>query len=289
MISDSLVRDSPKQQSDQIKGPPPPVPKKPKNPFSKDVAHAIDKPRPYSELLQKNIKMGRRESAFLTEDLDKSSLDLDMAFCPGTLDLSSHMYSGFVPESQPVSVHAVCFNLEHEEKNLWRNLVDIVPETESMDISQINHMLEKKAKRKGPPPPVPKKPPNPFVTIESHVALPNNVSTSEDETSVLTYKHCDYKPYVQEQEVKTRFPTDNFLNIYSNSNTLDELFFLRHRPDLIGQTINVHEKSVEDSRRAAAGKRCNYVLKMSETSDVKKPFSHQTERKLSPKKGESIL
>lgn len=282
-----MVRDPPKQHSDKNKGPPPPVPKKPKNPFCKDVAHAIDKPRPYSELLQKNIKMGRRELALLSEDFGKSLQDLDMAFCPGTLDLPSYICTneGFDAGSQLVDFPAICSDLGNEDKNLWTNTVDTDPETKRMDLSQINHILEKKAKMKGPPPPVPKKPLNPFsVATKRHAAIPDNVSISEDDAGVLTYENYDYKPYMQEGEVKTIFDADNFLNIYSNSNTLDDLFFLRYRPDLIDQTVTAHEKRIEESSRATAGKLCNKVLERTKMS-----FSRQMEGKLSPKKGKSIL
>ncbi|KAF4073141.1 hypothetical protein AMELA_G00255410 [Ameiurus melas] len=232
MISGSLVTDTKKKKSAKSKGPPPPVMKKPKNPFGKDVAHAKDKPRPYSELLQKNIKTGRRESALhhVTEDPHKSHLD-----------------------------------------------------------------LEKKAKMKGPPPPVPKKPLNPFVAIERNIVLPINASISKDTTGTLTRECCDYKPYmhrtVHEEEPKTIFAInrDNFLVTYSNSNTLDENVFLSFRPELVRQTGNAHMKRMQQSSICNVGNWENKVLEMTKTSDVKKSFSCQMERILSPKKGESLF
>ncbi|XP_017351661.1 coronin-1C-A isoform X3 [Ictalurus punctatus] len=227
MSSDSLVTDTQKKKSAKSKGPPPPVMKKPKNPFGKDVAHAIDKPRPYSELLQKNIKTGRRESALhnVTEDFDKSHPD-----------------------------------------------------------------LEKQAKMKGPPPPVPKKPLNPFVAIERDNVLPINASISKDTTDIITCESCDYKPYmhraVHEEEPKTIFAIDrdNFPVTYSNSNTLDENVFMSFRPELIKQTDNSHKKRMQQSSIANVGNWENKVLEMPKTSDIKKPFSCQMERILSPKK-----
>lgn len=298
MISDSLVRDTPKQQSAKNKGPPPPVPKKPSNPFGKEVTHAIHKPRPYSDLLQKNIKMGRRESAlhYVTEDFDKSLPDLDRSICPGSLDSPSYMCikGDFDPSFQHVDFPAIYSDLDDDDKDLWTKIVDILPEPEGMDISQIKHILEKKAKIKGPPPPVPEKPLNPFVAIERHAALPINVSISKKTAGNLTYERCDYKPYmcrtVHKGELEPIFATDrvNSLVTYSNSNTLDENVFLRFRPDLIGESDNVYEKRTKQSSRANAGNQ-NKVLEMTKTFDVKKPFSCQIERRLSPKKGESIL
>ncbi|XP_060768747.1 uncharacterized protein coro1cb isoform X1 [Neoarius graeffei] len=276
MISESLVRDTPKQKSAKSKGPPPPVPKKPKNPFAKDVAYAIDKHRPYSDLLQKNIKMGRRESAlqYVTEDFDKSLPDLDMlSFCPGTLGSPSYMCiaGGFDPGFQPeVYAPTIDSDLGGEDMDLWTKIVDIIPEPEELDISQIRHILEKKAKMKGPPPPIPKKPPNPFIAIERNI-LPVNVSISKDTSGILTDESCSYKPYihrtVHEEEPKTIFATDrgNFLVTHSNTNTL---------------------KRTQQSSRVNVGSQCNKVLEIMSKNvfDVKKPFSCQMERRLSPKK-----
>lgn len=290
MLSDSLVR-----QSTKSKGPPPPVPKKPKNPFGKDVAHAIDKPLSYSDLLQKNIKMGRRESAlyYITQGLDKSPSDLDMSFCPGNLDSSRYMTEGFDPGLQPeLAVPTIYSGLDSEGMDLWTKIVDILPEPGGVDINQIKHTLKKPSKMKGPPPPVPKKPLNPFVAIERDTALPINISKKT--AGILSYESCDYKPYmhrpVHEEELKTNSATDrdNFLVNYGNSNTLDEVF-LRFRPELIRQTDNVHKIRTPQSSRANVGNQGNKVLEITKTSDVKKAFSCPMEIRPSPKKGESIL
>ncbi|XP_060719212.1 uncharacterized protein coro1cb isoform X2 [Tachysurus vachellii] len=264
MISDSLVRDTPKQQSAKSKGPPPPVPKKPKNPFGKDVNHAVDKPLPYSELLQKNIKMGRRESAlnYVSEDFDKLPTDLDMSFCSDTLDLPSYMYitRGVVTSFQPkVDIPTIFPNLD-----------------------EIRHVLEKKAKIKGPPPPVPKKPLNPFVASERDNILPISVSIFKDTAGILTYESSDYKPYicrtVHDEDKKAIFATDrdNFPVTYSNSDTLDDNVFFR--PELIRQD-RTHKSSSANAENDNIK-----ILEMSKTSDVKKPFSCQMEKRLSPKK-----
>lgn len=284
LISDSLGKVTPKQQSAKNKGPPPPVPKKPKNPFSRDATHAIDKSRAYSDLLQKNIKMGRRESAlhYVTEDFDKSPPNLDTSFCPGTLDSPSYTCitgafdHGFQSE---VDVPAISSDLDGEDMDHWTKIVDILPEPEGMDISKMKHILEKKAKEKGLPPPVQKKTRSPFIASEGHDALPINVSTSKDTAGIFTFEHCNYNPTDR----------DNFLVAYSNSNTLDEKDFLRFRHDLIGQTDNVQKKRTQQSSRAAVGNQGNKLLEMSKTSDVKETLSCQMERSLSPKKRESIL
>ncbi|KAK3527317.1 hypothetical protein QTP86_020241, partial [Hemibagrus guttatus] len=281
MSSDSLVRDTPIQKSAKSKGPPPPVPKKPKNPFGKDVNNAVDKPRSYSELLQKNIKMGRRESALHVSE-DKLPPDLDMlSFCTSTLDSPSYMYitGGFVTGFQPeVDVPTIDPDLDGEDVDLWTRL----------DVSQIRHILEKKAKMKGPPPPVPKKSLNPFVANESDNVLPISVSILKDTAGILTYESSDYKPYmyrtVQEEDTQAIFDADrdNFLVTCTSSDTLDDNAFLRFRPELIRQSYNLHEDRTHQSSSANVENHDIKVLEMSKTSHVKKPC--QKERRLSPKK-----
>lgn len=297
MLSDSLVRDSLKQQPAKSKGPPPPVQKKPKNPFGKDVACAMDKPRPYSDILQKNIKMGRRESAlhYITENFDKTPSDLDMSFCPGTLDspcnmcVTGHFDPGLQSE---VNVSKIYSGLDGKDMDLWTKIADIIPEPGGLDISH-RHKLEKKAKIKGPPPPVPKKPLNPYVATERDVALPINVSILKNTAGNVTCESWDYNPCmhktVHEEEAETNCATDNFLVTYGTSNTLDENVFCRFRPELIKQTTNEHKKMTQLGCQDNSEHQGSKVLEMTKTSDVKKPFSSPMERRLLPKKGEFIL
>lgn len=297
MISDSLVRDSLKQQPAKSKSkPPPPVQKKPKNPFGKDVTCAMDKPRPYSDILQKNIKMGRRESAlhYVTENFDKSPSDLDMlSFCPGTLDSPCNMCvtGGFDPGLQSeVNVSKIYSDLDGKDMDLWTKIVDIIPEPGGLDISH-RHKLEKKAKIKGPPPPVPKKPLNPYVAAERDVALPINVSILKNTAGTLTYESWDYNLCMHktghEEEPETNSATDRVTN--GTSNTLDEIFFCRFRPELIKQTKNEHKKKTQLFSQDNSGHQGSKVLEMTKTSDVKKPFPSPMEGRPLPKKGEFIL
>ncbi|XP_036418861.1 uncharacterized protein LOC118802422 [Colossoma macropomum] len=140
MSSDLLASDMPAEKTTKIKGPPPPVPKKPKNRFSKVVktSHAIDEPRQYSELLLQNIKMGRREAAIesVTEDLDEYPLNI--SFCPGTPDSLSYMcmLGCFNPKADvPLDF---CNERVTPGMALWTKTVDVAPEKEPgrLDISQ---------------------------------------------------------------------------------------------------------------------------------------------------------
>ncbi|XP_053341821.1 coronin-B isoform X1 [Clarias gariepinus] len=292
MISDSLVRDSPKPKSAGSKGPPPPIPKKPKNNFAKDIG--IDKSRPYSDLLHKNIKMGRRESAlhYVTDDFYSSTPNLDMlSLYKGTVDSPSYtcITGGFNPGVQPKVHPAIYSDLHGEDLDLFTKIVTYLPERKASDISQIRPILEKKAKTKGPPPPVPKKPLNPFVAIEKDNVLPINFSVSK-EAADITDKGTDCKSYmhriVHEEEPKTTFATDrdNCLVTHSTSNTMDKNEFLRFRSEPIMKTDNVHKIMEEQSRKTNTESQENKVLEMTKTSDVKKPFLNKMERRTPIKK-----
>ncbi|KAI5608235.1 hypothetical protein C0J50_6904 [Silurus asotus] len=279
MSSDSLVTDTENEKSVKNKGPPPPVLKKPKNPFDSGVVHAMDKPRTYSEFLQNNIKLGRRETAlqYVLDDFDEYTSDLDtLSICPDTLGSPSYMCitGGTDTDSQPENPTNYS-DLYGKEMDLWTETVDILPEPGGLDISQIRHVLEKKARMKGSPPPVPKKPLNPFVVIERDDILPNSVTADS-----FRYENCDYKPYthkaVHEEEPKTIFATDYDNHLVA----MDENDFSGFRPVLITQTGKVHNKKTHQS--------VVEVLELNKTSDANKHFSHTMERRLSPKKSESI-
>ncbi|XP_037389586.1 uncharacterized protein LOC119262282 [Pygocentrus nattereri] len=306
MNSGLLASDTPK--TTKIKGPPPPIPKKPKSPFSKVVAaktsHATDEPRQYSELLLQNIKMGRRKAAIesVTEDVDK--FPLNMPFCPGT------------PDSLCYMCMLRCFNLKADGPvdfcdervtsgmALWTKTVDVATGKEPgrLDISQMRHILEKKAKIKGPPPPIPKKPPNAFAHMAGNVLSTTN-SISEGTACYLKDDMCDYKPYIEstmaaEEPELSSVTSRNDVpaadsTLSSDSCTLDGNGLSRYRPvsELVRETNQLHPKMIrcgskanETTSRTAAARQTVKVLQMTKTFDVKKTSTTKVERKPLTKK-----
>ncbi|XP_026875846.2 uncharacterized protein coro1cb isoform X1 [Electrophorus electricus] len=301
IISDLFVADTLTEQTPNVKGPPPPVAKKPKNPFSKVVAtkasRAVEGPQQYSDLLLQNIKMGRREAALesVTKDFHTFPPGLHMlSFCPDIPEASSSMC---VSEDYDLEadVPRSCPDLHGErimpDMDLWTQTADFHPEKEPgrLDISQVRHILEKKAKIKGPPPPVPKKPPNPFVPTMTEKAVPTT-DTSEK---------CDYEPYLtrimDEEELKLTSITnrDTYSSLNSDSCTLDENDLTRFRPvsELIKETNQMQEKRIHRGNKANVteykanhGNQSDKVMNMKKTFDVTKPDPSRMERRLSPKK-----
>ncbi|KAI4875747.1 hypothetical protein NFI96_024261 [Prochilodus magdalenae] len=306
MSSDLTASDTPSEKMTKIKGPPPPVPKKPKNPFSKVVAakasQAADEPRQYSKLLLQNIKMGRREAALdsVTEHSSKFPPNLDMSYYPGPLDSPSYMcmLGGFdVPPD-------FCDGRDPPEMDFWTNTVEVVPEKEPerLDISRVRHILEKKAKIKGPPPPIPKKPPNPFATKKMEKVPPSTDYISESMACDLKYDICDYEPYLDHTMAEDEPTLSSITNrsnvpaaystLTSDSCTLDGNGLSRYRPvsELIRENNQLYDKLIHRGSKANAtasrtddGSQTDKILQMTKTFDAKKP-PNKVERKPSPKK-----
>ncbi|XP_062844467.1 uncharacterized protein coro1cb isoform X2 [Trichomycterus rosablanca] len=295
MISDILDADIPTPKTNKRTGPPPPVPKKPKNPFSKVVAskdsNEVNEPRQYSDLLLQNIRLGRQEAAMesVNEDYERFHPNLDMlSYYPETSCSPSYicMTEGFDPGFDPEDdVSEMYPDFHSKETDLWKEIVDIPPEKErrKKDISQVRHMLEQKAKMKGPPPPVPKKPISPFVAPEKEKISP-----------IIDSEECDYEPYIymddEQPEPTCITKRCSIPDAYSES---DENGFARYRPvsELIRETNKVHERRIYQGsqasvteQRADVGYQSNKILEMSKNFDVKKSPPSHMERKLSPKK-----
>ncbi|XP_076867418.1 uncharacterized protein coro1cb isoform X2 [Brachyhypopomus gauderio] len=299
IISDLFVAE--REQTPKVKGPPPPVAKKPKNPFSKVVAtkaaRAVERPQQYSDLLLQNIKMSRREAALesVTEDFDMLPSGLHMlSFYPDAPDMCAPEDYHLEPDV-PRSYLDSSDEQVMADMDIWTQTVDVNPEKTSgrQDISQIRHILEKKAKLKGPPPPVPKKPPNPFVPAVTEKDVPT------DSLSKGMCEKCDYAPYLtrilDKEEINLTSVTnrDTYRSLRGDSCTLDDNGLARFRPvsELIKETDQTREKRAHQSTKANLteskanhGNQSIKVMNMTKSFDVKKTDQSQMERRLSPKK-----
>lgn len=294
MISDILDADISTPKLNKHKGPPPPVPKKPKNPFSKVAAikasNEINEPRQYSDLLLQNIKLGRQEASTEsnTEDfhpnLDMMSYYPERSFSPSYIYMTECLNSGFDPEDDVSRIYP---HFHNEETEHWTETDEIPPvkEQKRKNISQVRRMLEQKAKMKGPPPPVPKKP------IKTRVA-PEKESLPE-----IDFYECDYEPYLylEDQQTEPTY-TPNRCSVPDAQSESDENGFVRYRPvsELIKETNMVHEGRIYqgsqinvNEQRGDHGHQSNKILQMTKNFSVKKPPTSETERKLSPRRGTS--
>ncbi|XP_051552450.1 uncharacterized protein coro1cb isoform X2 [Myxocyprinus asiaticus] len=302
MIPDILAADTQKtEKKTKIKGPPPPVPKKPKNPFIKAVtrkesaSHSIDEASEYSDLLLNNIKMGRRQAA----------LDM-LPYCTVSPESPSCMYMsiGFEPEV-----------------DIPRNYLDIhdemvAPDCDDMtgtvndpyhkeqiglDMSQLRPLLEKKAKMKGPPPPVPKKTRNPFAQTDTEKIFSGKDLVLANVECPVKYVKDDSESYVlgiedkedsQPTSVSTRYPHACRIPS-SDSSTSEENELSRFRPvsKLIRESNKIQGKVIHHSRTnimearpdGAAGSQSLKVSQMKRAFDVQ-TSPYIMGRRSSPKK-----
>lgn len=310
MISDILASERQTEKT-KMKGPPPPVPKKPKNPFAKGAAgkasHAIKKPKRYSELLLQDIKLGRNEAAVDsgTEGSDQFPPDLSMlAFCPGAQDSPSYMcmIGGFDPDLDvPQRFPDLYGKRVTPEMDLWTKTIDFPPKKEArrMDTSQMRPVLETQTKIKGPPPPIPKKPQNPFAPIQTETATTDS-DTSEGTAFSLKYERHTYKPYedetMAEVEPSSGENRDNILaysTLSSDSFTLDENVLLRQKPvyELSKKNIQLHRGSGAGSTELGENAETQTVKVSQKTKslDFKKPSPSQAGMKASHKKGKLTM
>uniref|UniRef100_A0A8B9KRV1 Coronin n=1 Tax=Astyanax mexicanus TaxID=7994 RepID=A0A8B9KRV1_ASTMX len=314
MITDILASENPAAKTPKMKGPPPPVRKKPKNPFRNDVAaenpDGVEKPRQYSELLLQNIKVARRDAALEspTEDFHKLSPNLDMLdFCTGKPVSPTCMciLRGYDPEALPPRYPDSYGEKVSPDLDFWTKMVDIPCEKEpdTLDTSKMRKMLQKKAKRKGPPPPVPKKPAAPFTPTEIEKVLPiTDTIYPEDVVSDLKSEKVYYKPYLGKNMAEDEFEQPLVSNrdvlavddaLSSELCDVDGNGFSRYRPvsELIRETNQLREKRTHQSSRTnptesmtAARRQPIKLLQKTQTADDKKPSPSDEEKRQSQKK-----
>uniref|UniRef100_A0A8C1ICC8 Coronin n=1 Tax=Cyprinus carpio TaxID=7962 RepID=A0A8C1ICC8_CYPCA len=308
MISDILPADAQTEKKAKIKGAPPPVPKKPKNPFKKaagrkeSASHSTDEPSKYSDLLLRNIKMGRRQEAL--ESVEDFNMD------PSCLDMSPYYTE---------SPFYMCMSLDPEAADIPRyylapydeivapdcdNLIGTLDDKElkEMDMSQLRPLLKKRAKIKGPPPPVPNKPQNPFAKTDTEKNQASKDSDLENVDQPLKYGRCDSESYMMDIEdeedleptaVPTRYPHTACRIPSSDSSASEENEMSRYRPvsELIRDSNKIQEKVIHHSRTnimearpdVTVGSQSLKVSQMKRAFDVQ-TSSHKMERRSSPKK-----
>ncbi|RXN10364.1 coronin-B-like isoform X2 [Labeo rohita] len=308
MVPDILPEDAQTEKKPKIKGPPPPVPKKPKNPFKKaagrkePASHSTDEPSRYSDLLLRNIKMGRRQAALQSvEDLNTHTSSLDMS--PYFTESPFYMCMPLEPEAADIPRY---YLLPYDEIVApdCDNLTETVDDKElaEMDMSQLRPLLKKKAKIKGPPPPVPKKPQNPFAKTDTEKNQPCKDTDLENLEQPLKYGRRDSESYMMdiedEEESKptalpTRYPYAGRRIPSSDSSASEENEVSRYRPvsELIRDSNKIQEKVIHHSRTnimearpdVTVGSQSLKVSQMKRAFDVQ-TSPHKMERRSSPKK-----
>ncbi|XP_052448741.1 uncharacterized protein LOC128007100 isoform X1 [Carassius gibelio] len=307
MISDILPADAETEKKAKIKGPPPPVLKKPRNPFKKaagrkeSASHSADEPSKYSDLLLRNIKMGRRQEAMESvEDFNMHPSCLDMS--PYYMESPFHMCMALEPEAANIPRYLAPHDkiVAPDCDNLIGTLDD--KELKEMDMSQLRPLLKKRAKIKGPPPPVPKKPQNPFAKTDTEKNQASEDSDLENVDQPLKYGRCDPESYTMDIEdeedpeptaVPTRYPYTACRMPSSDSSASEENELSRYRPvsELIRDSNKIQEKVIHHSRTnimeakpdVTVGSQSLKVSQMKRAFDLQ-TSSHKMERRSSPKK-----
>ncbi|XP_056601511.1 uncharacterized protein coro1cb [Triplophysa dalaica] len=288
MIPDILSTNP--QADKKTKGPPPPVPKKPKNPFKKgckeSASHSIDEPREYSDLLLKNIKMGRRQAALESfEDFKRHPSCLDML--PYCMSIETN-----VPRHCLVFYDELVANDFDNSKATGEDPLEY--ELKDLSMSQLRPLLERKAKIKGPPPPVPKKPRNPFAETDVE-----NITGNMDYSSKCGQPDSEnYMDIVDEDESSPTMMPNRHSHLAcrmsssdSSGSEEDELSRFRPVAELIRDTNKIQEKVIRHSRTnimearpdVTVGSQSLQVSQMKTAFDVKKA-PNKMERRSSPKR-----
>ncbi|XP_056313948.1 uncharacterized protein coro1cb isoform X2 [Danio aesculapii] len=300
MMPDISAEDVQTDKKAKIKGPPPPVPKKPKNPFKKaahhkeSASHSVDEPREYSDLLLKNIKMGRRQAALQSvEDFSTHASCLDML--PYYTDSPSYMCMSVESENADIPrYYLVPYDeISPDCNNLLETTDD--EELKEMDMSQLRPILKKKAKRKGPPPPIPKKPQNPFVKTDTEQIQTSKDSELEIVDHPLEYGRRDSESFMMdvedEEDCKPTASLTRHLHAACSASEENDLSRFRPVSELIRDSNKIHKKVIHHSRTnimevrpdVTAGCQSLKVSQMKQAFDVQ-TSSREMERRSSPKK-----
>ncbi|XP_010875884.2 uncharacterized protein coro1cb isoform X2 [Esox lucius] len=168
----------------KTKGPPPPVPKKPKNPFKTPAVktRSVDEQQRADDYHRKDKK--RRHSHQVNRQVCHTAPEdlcvlWDNTGAAYTVPSNVYTADNFHPTDDDLEQHRTPTREEKYRNiidfNAWAQMVKRAAEEEEpkqLDMLDERSCLEKKAKLKGPPPPVPKKPKIRFV--------PETVPTSDD-------------------------------------------------------------------------------------------------------------
>ncbi|XP_043095790.1 coronin-1C-A isoform X1 [Puntigrus tetrazona] len=297
MIPDILPAVAQMEKKAKIKGPPPPVPKKPKNPFKKasgrkeSAPHSTDEPSKYSDLLLKNIKMGRMQAALQpVEDFNTHVSCLDMS--PYCMESPFYMCMSLEPEAADIPRYCLVPYDETVAPDC-DDLIETVDDEElkEMDMTQLRPLLKRKAKMKGPPPPVPKKPQNPFANTDTEKNKASKDSDLENAELTLKSGRRDSECYLMDvDDEDDSKPTADPTRYPHGSSDSEESELSRYRP--VSELINkTQEKVIHHSRTnvtkarpdVTVGSQSLKVSQMKTAFDVQ-TSSHKMERRSSPKK-----
>lgn len=198
----------------KAKGPPPPVPKKPKNPFNKATAtrtpispQASEEKCRYIDHLLHDIKQARRDSfETFSEDCTSPTDPVHPApslflgnpteqFVPPYM-LMTEEYDPRDDEMMARSNNNSMYYIRPDFE-VMANMAGLCNQegTRNLDMEWSDprdHVLEQSAKLKGPPPPVPRKPKNPF----AHSSSPPTSSFEVEDLEVAEYpvRDDEYPP-----------------------------------------------------------------------------------------------
>ncbi|XP_041742032.2 uncharacterized protein LOC121573799 isoform X1 [Coregonus clupeaformis] len=182
------------------KGPPPPVPKKPQNPFVKipattrsmdeqkrgdDYHHKEEKKKkrrrhPHQVCKGNACDTASRDMCVLWDDTGSAYTVPSNVYTPDNFDSMDDF-----PQRQRAPTR------EEKYRNIidfdaWARMVKLAAEEEKpkqLDMLDGRPFLEKQAKLKGPPPPVPKKPKKPFVPLET-VPISEDIAWPSDDEEI---------------------------------------------------------------------------------------------------------
>uniref|UniRef100_A0A8C8IW86 Coronin n=3 Tax=Oncorhynchus tshawytscha TaxID=74940 RepID=A0A8C8IW86_ONCTS len=180
------------------KGPPPPVPKKPQNPFKIPATKtsSMDEQKRGDDYLHKEEKKRRRQPHQVSKGntCDTASRDMCVLWddTGSSYTVPSNMYTRDHFDSlDDFSQQQRAPTREEKYRNIidfdaWARMVKLAAEEEKpkqLDMLDGRPFLEKQAKLKGPPPPVPKKPQKPFVPLET-VPISEDIAWPSDDEEI---------------------------------------------------------------------------------------------------------
>ncbi|XP_029547645.1 uncharacterized protein LOC115149178 isoform X1 [Salmo trutta] len=191
------------------KGPPPHVPKKPQNPFKIPATKtcSMDEQKRGDDYHHKEEKKKRRQPHQVSKGnaCDTASRDMCVLWddTGSSYTVPSNMYTpDHFDSMDDFSQQQRAPTREEKYRNIidfdaWARMVKLAAEEEKpkqLDMLDGRTFLEKQAKLKGPPPPVPTKPHKPFVPLET---VPNSedIAWPSDDEEIRELALCEKMEY----------------------------------------------------------------------------------------------
>ncbi|XP_029371133.1 uncharacterized protein LOC115051697 isoform X2 [Echeneis naucrates] len=208
---DSKGESMPKEKP-KVKGPPPPVPKKPKNPFIKLKTAQLmstDVQRRNKDHLRSEERVRRRHTFDFYKDLPRNTpLNQDMCLLwdeKGTYTMPTNIrrLSVDVGPWQNLSLEDMDDRYgDMIDYNYCARIAKLSPDEDpqNLDMLQRHVFLERRSRYKSSPPTVAKKPPNPFASTE-------NLYMPEDTSDLETHRHeppCSVKPEIYPDRISVQ-------------------------------------------------------------------------------------